>query len=56
MDWASGSDICHMEGHADSPRCSRCGFTDYAYLGFLSGVARRQRAREKRKEEARGDN
>lgn len=41
----SGGGICHMEGHASVPRCSRCGYMNMAYLGYLSGVARRERRR-----------
>lgn len=39
----SGDGICFMEGHASSPHCPRCGYVNYAHLGYLSGVARRAR-------------
>lgn len=31
---------CEVEGHLGDTHCSRCGFVNYAWLGYLGAVAR----------------
>ena len=36
----SGKDLCYMEGCIGNGHCTRCGETNYRYLGWLGAVAR----------------